>query len=163
MRRARRLFVREDRREVVRRTARTLEHLAAVVRTVSDLIFTSDRLDLTFVEAERAALSKRAERHKLHRVTGLADFAIDLEAALELLLVEMTEWTGEGPAEARRLRRVTGRGIRRDPAVRPVVGRLAGGRAGRRPAARPGRVLRFAHVLGLPWWRRSWWCGWLLG
>ena len=97
MSRARGLFVREDRRKVIGRTARTLEHLAVVVRTVGDLIFAGERLDLPFREAERAGLAERAESDELQRVAGLTDFAIDLETALQLLLVEVTERTGEAP------------------------------------------------------------------
>jgi hypothetical protein len=58
------------------------------------LVLGGDRLHLVVVVAERLEV---AEGDEAQRVAGLADFVVDLEAALQLLLVELAE----GPSLAR--------------------------------------------------------------
>ena len=75
------------RREDVGGNAGALEYLALVVRrVVGDLIGRSKRLDLPLAEAGAAGVGQRAERNA-ERVAGAADFVIDFEAALQLLLI----------------------------------------------------------------------------
>src|SRR3546814_13170163 len=82
------LLVREGRREPIRRQTRTLEHLARVIRPVGDLEGGRQRFHLGFREAD---IAKVAEGHILHRVTGGADFFVDLIATLQLAPVERAE------------------------------------------------------------------------
>jgi hypothetical protein len=58
-----------------------------------------DRLDFRLFVTERMQI---AERHQAQPVAGRADFLVDLEAALELLLVEFAERAVAG--ESKRLR-----------------------------------------------------------
>ena len=84
---ARGLIVGERRREMIGQPARPLEHLALVVRTVGHLKSGRDRRRLRLGEAGAAGIGEVAERQKLQAVTGGADLAIDLEAALKLLRI----------------------------------------------------------------------------
>ncbi len=88
--------------EGVGEPAGPLEHLALVVRTVSDLITGGDGLRLRLGESRTAFIGEIAEGDQLEAVTVRADFFVDLEAALQLRRVVSAERTVERPMLARR-------------------------------------------------------------
>src|SRR5829696_2703614 len=112
VRRSGRLLVREVPREAVGRPPGALEHLAGIVRPVLDLVLGGERLHLTLRELGASGLRQVAEGDALDAVAGLADLAVDLEAALELRPIEGAERALEAPFELRRHRRLAG-GVRR--------------------------------------------------
>src|SRR5262249_16776237 len=73
-------------------------------RAVLDLVVGGHGLDLASGEFRPALLAEIAERQQRQAMTGLADLAIDPEAALHLAAVELTERPGERPFLARWLR-----------------------------------------------------------
>ena len=91
-----RLAVRVGRREVVLGQGGALEQLALLVRPVGHLILGSERAHLVLGVAE---LLKVAESDQAHPVARRADLAVDLQAALELLLVIGAEQAAEGPRD----------------------------------------------------------------
>ena len=99
---------------MIGRPAGPLDLIALVVE-VLDLVFGRDRLGLRLGEAGAARVRQIAERHHLRRMAVRADFAVDLEAALELRLVVFAERAGERPFLPRR---------------RHLLGQLRGGRRG---------------------------------
>src|SRR5690606_19190741 len=99
---ARSLLVREGRRPAVRQAAGTFEHLAVLARTVLNLIFGGQHLHLALGKFRTTRLPEVADRHQLHAVARGADLPIDLETALELRAVVVTEQTPEAPVELRR-------------------------------------------------------------
>src|SRR6185312_11590578 len=92
-----RLLVRERRREIVRRPARPLEHVARIVRAVLDLVFGGKRRSLRHRIAGTAGFREVAEGNVGQAVTGRADFLVDLQAALQGAAIELAEGTGERP------------------------------------------------------------------
>src|SRR5262249_27462760 len=100
--RARGLLVRERRREVVRRAARTLEHLAVVVRAVLDLVLRRERRCLRRRVAGAAGVGEVAERDIGQAVAGRADFLVDLQATLQRAAIILAEPAGKGPLLGRR-------------------------------------------------------------
>ena len=99
---ARGLIVRERRREIIGDLAGALEHLALVVRPIGHLEAGGDRRRLRLGEARTAGIGKIAERQKLEAVTGRADLAVDLEAALQLRGIVQAERPGKRPMLPRR-------------------------------------------------------------
>src|SRR5262249_36727294 len=75
--------------------------LALLVRSVRDLVFGRDRFCLRGGKSRTAWLGEVAERHQREAMTSLADFAVDLEAALQLCLVVHAERPGERPFDPR--------------------------------------------------------------
>ena len=102
--RARRLVVRKRRREGIGKAAGTIFDLALIVRLALDLVFGGDGGRLRGGEAGPAGIRKRAEGDQFQRMAGLADFTIDLEAALKLCTVELAERARERPLVRRRWR-----------------------------------------------------------
>src|SRR5262249_38518244 len=76
-----------------------LEHVAGVVRAVLDLVVRSERGRLGRRVAGTTWVSEVAESNQRQRVTCRADFLVDLQAALELALIELAERTGKRPAQ----------------------------------------------------------------
>src|SRR5262249_60117803 len=64
---------------------------------VRDLVFGRDRFCLRGGKSRTAWLGEVAERYQREAMTSLADFAVDLEAALQLCLVVHAERPGERP------------------------------------------------------------------
>ena len=83
---------------------RTVIDVALVVRRSLDLVFSRNRFSLRRGKFRAALLREIAERNERERVAVLADFAIDLETALQLATVILAEWAGEAPLHRRRLR-----------------------------------------------------------
>src|SRR4029453_17230054 len=110
---ARLLLVGEGRSEMVRRTRRPLKHLAFIVGSVRHLHLRGDLLDLLRREFRAARLAEIAVGQEPHRVAVRADVPIDLEAALELRVVERAERRREAPALMRDLGRVIAVVLRR--------------------------------------------------
>ncbi len=89
-----RFLVRERRREIVRgMPGRSNISPSRSVRPRSSYS-AAKRLHLLFGIAE---ILERAEGHQIHRMTGRADFLVDLQAALQLALVVGAERAGERP------------------------------------------------------------------
>ena len=84
IRSSRSFFVRERRREVISRDARTGEHVTIVVRTIFDVILGRNRLDLLFVESNAF---KVTEGNETQAVTAGTNVLVDLEATLQLCTV----------------------------------------------------------------------------
>ena len=99
---ARRIGVGERRRPVIGGAAGTLEHVARVVRTVLDLVFGCERLDLPFRETWSARLREVAEGEQVRGMAVRADLAEHLEAPLQLRRVVFSEHAGERPVLPRR-------------------------------------------------------------
>ena len=95
----------ERRREMVGRPAGALEHLALIVRAVLDLVFGGDRRRLRLGEAGPAGSARLRNASSSSQWQIGADLAVDLEAALQLRLVEFAERAGERPFLPRRRRR----------------------------------------------------------
>src|SRR5205814_6689790 len=95
---ARRDFVRERRREGIGRKRLARRRFAGVGIDRSDLGLPvgRDLLDLGLVVTEALEV---AERGQFEAVAGRADLRIDLEAALQLPLVELAEWAIAGERE----------------------------------------------------------------
>src|SRR3546814_9360845 len=88
VRRTRCDLVRIGRREAIRRQARTGRGLTRVRIERRNGEGLRERLHFRLAEAD---VLKAADRNQLHAVAGRADFLVDLEAALELLAVELPE------------------------------------------------------------------------
>jgi hypothetical protein len=93
--RARCLLVGERRREVIGEPGGARLDLALIVGLGRDLVFGRNGRGLWDREAGSARLRQCAERHQLQAVTDLADFAVDLEPALELPAIEFAERSRE--------------------------------------------------------------------
>src|SRR3546814_490816 len=80
--------IREGRREVVGRRARTHGVLTGVRISARNLEASCDRLNFGVAVAQSGEVT---ESGVLERVAGRADFLVNLEAALKLLVVELAE------------------------------------------------------------------------
>jgi hypothetical protein len=89
---------------MVRRAARTVEHVTLIVRPILDGEFRRDRRDLRGRKLRPPRLAEIAKRQQGQAVTGLAYLVIDLEAALQLPDIESAERAGKRPRVAGRLR-----------------------------------------------------------
>ena len=134
--RGRRLVVGEGRREAIGRTGRTLLLGTGIVDFL-DAVGLGERLDLPRGEARTAGLREVAEGDQTHGVAARADFLVDLEAALELRLVEPAEHAGKAPLLPRRIDAVA------------VIGERRGGTEGGREKSRGGEACD-AHRCCLP-------------
>ena len=99
-----RFRVGEGCREAVRRTAGPLEHVTRIVGAVLDLVFRCERLHLRFRKFGTAGFREIAEGDELQRMAIGADLPVNLEAALQLRAIVMSEGTREGPRLPLRLR-----------------------------------------------------------
>src|SRR4029453_3027942 len=77
------VLVRERRREIVRRAAGPLEHVAGVVRAVLDLVFGGKGCRLRGGVAGAAGIGEVAEGDIGQAMAGRADFLVDLQTALQ--------------------------------------------------------------------------------
>ena len=71
--------------------------LPGLVRRVLDLVVGGQRLDGGLGEAWATRLGQIAEVQPLDAVAARADLRVDLEAALQLAIVEVAEDAAEGP------------------------------------------------------------------
>ena len=103
----------------VRQQRRTLEHLALVVRAVGDLVWPlgSERLDRLFRELRTAGLREVAESTSLQAMAGRANLLVNLEAALQLSLVELAGEAAERPVLTLRFRVPSSAAIMRQPEI----------------------------------------------
>src|SRR5690606_11890540 len=92
--------VREGRKEVVRRCSGAQGVFAGIRVHTGHLEAGRDRLHFSIGIAKRG---KIAERDMLKPVAGGADFLVYLEAALELLAIELAERTSEREAHVPRV------------------------------------------------------------
>src|SRR5262249_41709627 len=90
-------------REMVGGPARPLEHIALIVGAVFDLVFRGNRRNFRSGEFRSTILAEVAKRQLGEAVAGLTHVVIDLEAALELAAIELSERARERPRVARRL------------------------------------------------------------
>ena len=98
---ARLLLVLERAGNGIGQDGRALADLALLVRRVVDLVVVGgERLDGRLREARAARLRQVAEVQPLDAVAAGADLGVDLEAALQLGIVEVAEDAAEGPVLA---------------------------------------------------------------
>src|SRR5262249_59428028 len=105
-------FIRERRRESICETTEAFSWFTLIVK-ILDLILRGNCRCLRFREARTTWIGQVAESQHLYRVADLADFLVNLEAALELSLVVTAERAGKRPLLHWRGRRVVVFGDRR--------------------------------------------------
>src|SRR5262245_3904131 len=105
-------FIRERRRESIGETTGAFSWFTLIVE-ILDLILRGNCRSLRFREARTTWIGQVAESQHLYRVADLADFLVNLEAALELSLVVTAERAGKRPLLHWRVRRVVLLGDRR--------------------------------------------------
>ena len=96
------LVVRERRREGIGNLARSLKHLALIVRTVGDLERGGNGGGLRLGKGRPVGIGQIAERQEFEAVAVRANLAVNLEAALQLRRIVGTERTGKRPMLPRR-------------------------------------------------------------
>src|ERR1700687_1842592 len=75
---------------MIRRRRGSRRRFAFVVE-IRHLHGRGDRLDMRFTESGAAGIAEIAEREQMHAVAGAAHLFVDLIAALQLNLIEVTE------------------------------------------------------------------------
>ncbi len=83
--------------------ARPLEHIALIIGAVLDLVFRRNRCNFRRGKFRSALLAEITKRQQREAMAGLANVMIDLEAALKLAAIELSERARKRPCIARRL------------------------------------------------------------